>query len=63
MSNLTQKIRSFLRDEEGLTMTEYAVAGGLVVMGAVGMFSLLGKNISARINEIAQAVSGTAATQ
>ncbi|ADE14567.1 hypothetical protein Nhal_1416 [Nitrosococcus halophilus Nc 4] len=45
MSNLTQKIRSFLRDEEGLTMTEYAVAGGLIVVGGAAVFMALGGEI------------------
>jgi pilus assembly protein Flp/PilA len=53
MNKLTQKIRNFVRDEEGLTMVEYAVAGGLITLGAVAAFTTLGENIAAGIGAIA----------
>ena len=30
---------SFIRDEEGLTTVEYAIAGGLVGAGVIGAFA------------------------
>lgn len=48
----------FLRDEEGLTMVEYAVAGGLVCAGAVLAFQLLGTNVARIINGIASLLQG-----
>ncbi len=46
-------IVAFLKDEEGLTMVEYAIAGALVTAAAVGAFTLLGVNIGARITALA----------
>ena len=54
---MKQFIVSFLKDEEGLTMVEYAIAGALVAAGAVTAFTLLGGNVSTRINDLATDVS------
>ena len=43
----------FFKDETGLTMVEYAIAGALVAAVAVGAFTLLGTNVLARINQLA----------
>ncbi len=40
-------IVAFLRDEAGLTMVEYAIAGALVAAATVTAFTLLGTNIIA----------------
>lgn len=45
-------IMKFLRDEEGLTMIEYAVAGGLITLGAVAAFTGLGKAVGDKITAI-----------
>jgi pilus assembly protein Flp/PilA len=50
---MKQFIVSFLKDEEGLTMVEYAIAGALVAAGAVGAFTLLGGNVTIKIGELA----------
>jgi pilus assembly protein Flp/PilA len=49
---------AFLRDEEGLTMVEYAVAGSLITLAAVTAFTTLGNNVSAKINQIANVITG-----
>ena len=46
-------ILDFLRDEEGLTTVEYAVAGALVAAAVVTAFTLLGTNVTGTINGIA----------
>ena len=46
-------IRSFLRDEEGLTTVEYAVGGALITLAVVAAFRLLGGNVANVINAIA----------
>ena len=51
-------VLAFLRDEQGLTMVEYAVAGGLVTLAAVTAFTTLGTNVTTRINALAAAVLG-----
>jgi pilus assembly protein Flp/PilA len=51
---------AFLKDEEGLTMVEYAIAGALVAAGAVTAFTTLGKNVVTRITALAGFVLGGA---
>ncbi len=46
-------VRTFLREEEGLTMVEYAIAGALVAAATVTAFTNLGSNVVARINALA----------
>ena len=46
----------FLRDEEGLTAVEYAVAGGVIVVGLVLAFTNLGTAVLGRINAITAAL-------
>ena len=43
---MSQHIEQFLADERGVTMVEYAIAGGLVGVGAIGAFSLLGFEVT-----------------
>jgi len=56
MRNLRTAIVAFMRDEDGLTMVEYAIAGALVTAAAVAAFILLGDNIAAAINDLANTV-------
>jgi pilus assembly protein Flp/PilA len=51
-------VLAFLRDEDGLTMVEYAVAGSLVTLAAVGAFTTLGTNVTTKITALAAAVGG-----
>lgn len=62
MKNFKEKLVQFLRDEEGLELSEYAVAGSLIVLAVVGVFTALGDTIFAKINEMIVAMGGTAAT-
>ncbi len=57
--NLKQELAKFLKDEEGLTMVEYAVAGTLVTAGAVAAFTSLGTNIAGAVNRLIVAMGGT----
>jgi pilus assembly protein Flp/PilA len=45
-------IEKFLRDEDGLTMVEYAIAGSLVGLACVLAFTNLGDAIAGAIEEI-----------
>ena len=49
---IKQKLVEFLRDEEGLTMVEYVVAGALVAAGAGAAFAALGGKISSEITDL-----------
>jgi pilus assembly protein Flp/PilA len=48
---------NFLRDEEGLTTVEYAVAGALVAATVVLAFTELGEAVEIRIRELITAIS------
>ncbi|EKO3468073.1 Flp family type IVb pilin [Vibrio fluvialis] len=46
MNKFTKFVKDFWQDEEGLTAVEYAVAGGLIVVGVVAAFETLGGHVS-----------------
>jgi pilus assembly protein Flp/PilA len=50
-------IVAFLKDEEGLTMVEYAIAGALVSIAAVTAFTNLGTAVVTQITNLVTAVS------
>lgn len=52
-----QKLMNFIRDEEGLTTVEYAIAGGLVGAGVIGAFNLLGLEVFRVITAIMTALT------
>ena len=51
-----KSILEFLKDEDGLTMIEYAVAGGVIALGAATAFSTLGTAVEGKIDGITTAV-------
>lgn len=56
MNNLKQAVIDFIREEEGLTVVEYAIAGGLVGLAVVTAFTSLGTAVAAKIQEIITAI-------
>jgi pilus assembly protein Flp/PilA len=58
MSSIINKLSAFLRDEEGLTTVEYAIAGGLISLAVVSAFTALGGHVGDVINEIDGVVAG-----
>ena len=52
MNSLKQAVMNFIREEEGLTVVEYAIAGGLVGLGVVVAFRELGVTVGAEIDAI-----------
>ena len=52
MKKFAESISQFLKDEEGLTTVEYAVAGTLIALAVVLAFTNLGTSIGNSINEI-----------
>lgn len=59
---MLNQIKKFLADEQGLTIVEYAVAGGLITVAVVAAFVALGGAVDARIDALTTAVGGTPAT-
>jgi pilus assembly protein Flp/PilA len=62
LQTVRTSIAKFLNDEDGLTIVEYAVAGGLVTVAVAAMFVLLGGEVNARITALCAAVKGAACT-
>jgi len=60
LQTLKQNISDFIKDEEGLTTVEYAIAGSLVGLFVVAAFTDLGEEVEIVIQGLADSV-GTAA--
>ena len=56
LQTIKQAVVDFIKDEEGLTVVEYAVAGGLISIGVVGAFGLLGDEVGLVIDELTAAL-------
>jgi pilus assembly protein Flp/PilA len=52
MKMMIDKLAKFLKEEEGLTTVEYAVAGTLVALAVVTSFTNLGTAVSNSIDAI-----------
>ena len=50
---MKQHVMKFIREEDGLTTVEYAIAGGLVGAEVIAGFILLGDEVARIINFIA----------
>jgi Flp pilus assembly pilin Flp len=48
--------KTFLTDETGLELSEYAVAAALVALAAVAAFTLLGGKIATAIDNLANKI-------
>jgi pilus assembly protein Flp/PilA len=57
MNNLKQAVMNFIREEEGLTIVEYAIAGGLISVLVATAFSDLGEAVLAVIQGLIVAVN------
>jgi len=51
-------MKSFLLDDTGLELSEYAIAAALVTFSVVGVFTSLGDAILTRLNELIGRVNG-----
>ena len=52
MNTIVNNLAKFLKDEEGLTTVEYAVAGTLIALAVVVAFRNLGNTVNNSISEI-----------
>ena len=57
---LVNLVKSFVRNEEGQDLLEYALLVALIALVAVGAVTLAGTNVSTIFNRIATAIGGTA---
>jgi pilus assembly protein Flp/PilA len=58
--SIKSPVMKFVKDEDGLTIVEYAVAGGLITALVVAAFTLLGGEVNTKIRAICQAIKGAA---
>lgn len=61
MNNLKQAVLDFVREEEGLTVVEYAIAGGLIGLGVVTMFENVGNEVARIMEDIWEQLQGVVA--
>jgi pilus assembly protein Flp/PilA len=59
---MKKHVMKFLRDEEGLTIVEYAVAAGLIAAAVVVAFGILGDTVLGVINTLIAALNGEGLT-
>ncbi len=62
MKGIFEKVKGFINDESGLTIVEYAVAGGLITVGAIGAFTTVGTQVARIIGAIGEALTGAGTT-
>ena len=60
LQTIQTSVQAFIHDEDGLTIVEYAVAGGLITLGAVAAFVTLGGNVKDVVTSLGCAVKGLA---
>ncbi|MFN9916419.1 MAG: Flp family type IVb pilin [Pirellulaceae bacterium] len=61
MKNFAQKIKRFLKSEDGPTAVEYAVMLSLIIVVCLGAVRTIGTNASSTFNAVASQISGPAA--
>ncbi|MFB9135144.1 Flp family type IVb pilin [Vibrio olivae] len=49
MDKFLKSVKSFMQDEEGLTIVEYVIGGAMVVAAIATLFSTFGTDLSTRL--------------
>lgn len=49
-------LKKFLRDENGLELSEYAIAAALISLAVIGAFTLVGDQIKNNIGNLASKI-------
>ena len=57
---MLESIKTFIRDEQGLTTVEYTIAGAVVALGVVTAFASLSDGVAASIQRLATLVDNLA---
>lgn len=52
MKMIKESVAKFIKDEDGLTTVEYAVAGALVAAAVAAAFTALGTAVTGNINNL-----------
>lgn len=59
MKNLMNNVKSFMRDEEGVTAIEYGLIAALIAVVIIGAVTLVGTELEGVFTEIQEALAGT----
>lgn len=57
MNKIMRKLEQFIKEEEGLTTVEYAVAGTLIGLAVIAAFTQLGETVGDSINAIESVIA------
>ncbi|GLO41939.1 MULTISPECIES: Flp family type IVb pilin [Pseudomonas] len=57
LQTIKASVMKFVKDEDGLTIVEYAVAGGLITLAVVAAFDSLGAAVVTKITALVNAVN------
>jgi pilus assembly protein Flp/PilA len=60
MQTIKASVVKFVKDEDGLTIVEYAVAGGLITALVVGLFTTLGTQVQTKMQALCTGLKGSA---
>jgi pilus assembly protein Flp/PilA len=58
LQTIKASVLKFVTDEDGLTIVEYAVAGGLITVAVAASFVALGGQVDIKIRALCAAVNG-----
>jgi len=58
LQTIKTSVLKFIKDEDGLTIVEYAVAGGLITVAVAAAFVALGGQVDLKIKALCTAVNG-----
>lgn len=58
IQTIKTSVMKFIKDEDGLTIVEYAVAGGLITVAVAAAFVTLGGQVNTKIHALCTAVNG-----
>ncbi|MNI51618.1 Flp/Fap pilin component [compost metagenome] len=61
MQTIKASVVKFIKDEDGLTVVEYAVAGGLVTALVVAIFTTLGTAVQTKMQTLCTALNNNVA--
>lgn len=60
IQTIKRAVLKFAKDEDGLTIVEYAVAGGLITVAVAATFIALGDAVVAKLEEIIEVLAPAA---
>ncbi|CAI8984828.1 pilus assembly protein Flp/PilA [Pseudomonas sp. IT-196MI5] len=60
LQTIKASVVKFVKDEDGLTIVEYAVAGGLITLAVAAAFTTLGNAITKQLGFLATCMAGGA---